>query len=198
MGESAKNIPMEAIHSRRKAKQVRVFRRSEGYSPYDLLEYGRAHLKSAQIIRTNGDATLIDQALYMAHLGIECILKSYILSIKNEFTDEHSLSRLANQLSEIGFFLDKKVIEKINPYSELYKLRYPNPLDPIESGSEDIDDILHIEKTLLQNVPFDVKAEKLIYEDAVRSCCSPLEEMENGFISRGGRILMIKENNRIE
>ena len=177
---------------------MRVFRRSEGYSPYDLLEYGKAHLKSAQIIRINGDVTLIDQALYLAHLGIECILKSFILSIKSEFTDEHSLSRLANQLSDIGSFLDKKVIEQINPYSELYKLRYPNPLDPIESGSEDIDDILNIEEILLQNVPFDVKAEKLIYEDAVRNGCSPLEEMENGFISRGRRVLMIKTKEGLE
>ena len=94
--------------------------------------------------------------------------------------------------------MDKKVIEQINPYSELYKLRYPNPLDPIESGSEDIDDILNIEEILLQNVPFDVKAEKLIYEDAVRNGCSPLEEMENGFISRGRRVLMIKTKEGLE
>lgn len=184
---------MVAIHSHRRAKYVRVFRRSEGYSPYDLVEYGKAHLKSAQIICINDDVTLIDQALYMAHLGIECILKSFILSIKSEFTDEHSLSKLVIQLSDIGFPLDKNIIEKIKPYSELYKLRYPNPLDPIEAGSEDIDKILSIEEILLQNVPFNIKAEKLIYEDAVRNGCSPLKEMGNGFISHGGRVLMIKK-----
>jgi HEPN domain-containing protein len=175
---------------------MRVFKRSEGYSPYDLLEYGKAHLKSAQIICKDGDVTLIDQALYMAHLGIECILKSFILSIKSEFTDEHSLGKLMTQLSDIGFSLDKNIIEQINPYSELYKLRYPNPLDPIEAGSEDIDKIFSIEKFLLQNVPFDIKAEKQIYEDSVRDDCSSLKEMENYFISRGGRILMIKEITR--
>jgi len=176
---------------------VRVFKRSEGYFPYDLLEYGKAHLKSAQIIRANGDINLIDQALYMAHLGIECILKSFILSIKDEFSDEHNLNILMNQLSGIGFPLDKKLIEYLNPYSELYRLRYPNPRHPIEAGSEDIDKIFVAEEVLLKKVPFDEKVEKQLYEKAVCNGCSAIEEMGNGFISRGGRVLMIKNNEEL-
>ena len=67
------------------------------FTPADLLQAGIDHLSAAELLLKN-DSIFFDSAGYLAHIGIELLLKSFILYINREFEGIHSLKDLTHQL----------------------------------------------------------------------------------------------------
>src|SRR5436190_23698313 len=67
----------------------RVFLRSDGYTERDLLQSATDHLASARRL-FEGGPRCFDSAGYLSHLGIELILKAFLLHRDGEFPGEHS------------------------------------------------------------------------------------------------------------
>lgn len=127
---------------------------SKEYLSEDLLQAGLHHLEAAEYL-LKGSPELFDSAGYLAHIGIELMIKAWILHKTSKFPGIHSLSDLIDKLKELDSSLSfiKKEEETIAYLSKFEKLRYPNRTSPTEIGSEDIDQINMIADTLWQKMP---------------------------------------------
>ncbi len=128
---------------------------------------------------SSGHPRTYDSAGYVAHLGIELILKAILLSIQGYFTDTHDLIFIYKRLTLIQkkWRLAKKHICTIELLNNFYKLRYPKPVGAIEIGSDDWHQIESLYETLIK------KLNK-----------RQIEEVQNiEYFSKGNRILMYRE-----
>ena len=82
------------------ARRKRVFRLSDGFQPAELIRYGVDHLRAAERLFA-GSPLFDDSAGYLAHLGIELLLKSMLLHADGRFPEEHRLQQL---------YLDRKSV----------------------------------------------------------------------------------------
>lgn len=114
------------------------FHRADGYNERDLLRAAIDHLEAAQHL-FGQDPGWYDSAGYLGHLGIELLLKAYLLAISDSFPNEHSLKKLWSQLvthkPDATLSSDEERI--LHALDRLYHLRYPRPSDPVEIGTED-------------------------------------------------------------
>lgn len=130
---------------------------SEDYSPEDLLLAGICHLSAAKVLLDGDDSYpyFYDSAGYLAHLGLELMLKAWLLQDKGEFTGTHSLECLMEIInkSECNLTLDCPQKTTLVDLSSFEKLRYPNQKNPIEIGDEDIEKINSLAETILSQLP---------------------------------------------
>ena len=82
------------------SKGKRKFRIEDGFKSQDLLQYGIDHLACAKHFFSNGHPRTYDSAGYIAHLGIELIMKALLLSVQGYFTDTHDLSTIYQCLTD--------------------------------------------------------------------------------------------------
>jgi HEPN domain-containing protein len=76
---------------------MKNYRRSHGYTERDLLHSATDHLASARRLFESGPRCF-DSAGYLSHLGIELILKAFLLNRTDAFPNDHSLARLLSLL----------------------------------------------------------------------------------------------------
>ena len=116
----------------------RTFSRDDGLVPVDLVHCGLDHITAALAL-FDTDPSHYDSAGYLAHIGVELLLKGWLLEVAESFSATHDLSELYKELEENygapALSKDAAVtLETLDSYGEL---RYPNLNWPIEVGNDD-------------------------------------------------------------
>ncbi len=162
---------------------AKYFKKSEGYNPKELIQYGLDHLNAGQILFV-ASPSYFDSAGYLVHIGFELVLKAWHLETFDQFPDTHSLKNLIKELNESGQAVnlsdqEKQALEMIDEYSQL---RYPLPASGIEVGDDDILAIDKLFKSIWQQTPPQLRG----YFKLIDS------------LKKGNRILMKKPINPIK
>ena len=146
------------------------------FNSEDLLESGLDHLTSAEYLLGSKDPRMFDSAGYLAHVGIELMIKSWLLHENKKFEGIHPLEDLLNQLkaSVLSFHFTETEKQTIDYLSNFVELRYPNKNKPIEIGEEDIDQIYDLANSIWLQMPDDL----IVKFEALPST------------KKGGRVLM--------
>jgi HEPN domain-containing protein len=108
--------------------RVKYFKAAQGYSCEELLHAAADHLFAADLLYQSG-VRCLDSAGYLAHLGVELILKAVLLDLEGQFPGTHDIEELYGRTvtHDSGFRLDhpsESVLEALNKYRNL---RYPQP-----------------------------------------------------------------------
>jgi len=132
---------------------TKTFSRNE-YLPEDLLQAGLHHLAAAEVL-LKGSPELFDSAGYLAHMGIELMLKAWILHQDSRFPGIHPLPDLVQKLRGLvpSLAFTTKEEHTIMYLSRFVELRYPNRSSPVEIGEEDIEQIDGVADALWQQMP---------------------------------------------
>jgi HEPN domain-containing protein len=155
-----------------------VYTTQDGYTIEDLLHFGYGHVDAARAFFED-DPAFLDSAGYLAHLGIELILKSWHLAWFGKFDNTHDLVELFNELKKIDDSLNiggdnEKFLTQLD---EFYLLRYPRrKKGPVEIGSEHLERLDALLHALWESMP---KVLVDIYKGIDRT-------------KKGGRVLMKK------
>ena len=150
----------------------------DGYTVEDLLHFGYGHVDAARALFEDAPAFL-DSAGYLAHLGVELLLKAWHLAWFGKFDNTHDLVELFNELKEIDASLNigadnEKFLSQLD---EFYLLRYPRrKKGPVEIGSEHLEHLDVLLDALWGSMPTELVG---IYEGIDRT-------------KKGGRVLMKK------
>ncbi len=131
-----------------------VFKREDGYEPKDLIHFGLDHVNAAEKL-FEASPSYYDSAGYLVHVGFELLLKAWHLEVLGEFPGVHSLTDLVERLKAEGQQLhltdeETTVLQVVDTYSEL---RYPNPAQGVEVGSDDWDRIDALLNKLWEQTP---------------------------------------------
>ncbi len=104
-----------------------TYKLSDGYTQFDLVQAARDHLFSAATL-FEGDVRGLDSAGYLAHLGIELLLKALLLGATGEFPDKHSLLKLVEsvKIALPGFTIPPPYPDVLPVLDRYYRLRYPD------------------------------------------------------------------------
>lgn len=156
---------------------AKTFKKAD-YQAEDLLQAGIDHIYAAEILLKD-DPFYFDSAGYLAHMGLELMLKSWLLYEKGQFDGIHSLEKLTNEIvehdSRVSF--SKKEKQTLKYLSRFEELRYPNRKNPIEIGAEDVEQIHELADAFWQQLP-----DELI---------TSFESLDNSDkVKKGGRVLM--------
>lgn len=155
-----------------------TFRAKDGFSPRDFLHSALDHVTAAQALFET-DASHYDSAGYLAHIGVELLLKAWLLEEAGQFKGIHKLQTLYEQL------IEKHGAHKLNPeqvavlemLDQFEQLRYPNPNQPTEVGSDDWPHIESLVDFICRSMP--------------KAISEALDKAEIG--RKGGRVLMEKK-----
>lgn len=71
----------------------RIFTTADGLLPVDLAHCGLDHLTAAQRL-FNSDPSHYDSAGYLAHIGVELLLKGWLLETTGRFEAIHNLGEI--------------------------------------------------------------------------------------------------------
>jgi HEPN domain-containing protein len=112
---------------------TRIFTVKDGLKPADLVHCALDHLSAADFLFKSGPHHF-DSAGYLAHIGIEMLLKGWLLQTNKSFEGTHNLISLHKALVEISATKElndesKEVLVKLDGYEQL---RYPNLNSPTE------------------------------------------------------------------
>lgn len=156
----------------------KIFRASDGYDPVDLLKYSRDHFLASESL-FGSHPQYFDSAAHLAHLSIELFLKAALLERDGQFQAEHRLSNLIDKLQagEGSFTLSAGGKTTLTMLEQYEGSRYPNPLNPIDVGSEDLPDIQALWKELLTQLP--------------KSLLDSFGSADK--LTKGARVLMVKD-----
>lgn len=157
---------------------VRTFSTADGLTPVDFAYCGLHHLVAARLL-FDSDPCHYDSAGYLAHIGVELLLKSWLLQVAGHFEGIHNLCSLYSQLESkfAAPMLDNKQRKALMLLDQYEELRYPNPKKPIEVGDEDWPIIDAVADFICQSVPAEI-----------------LDELEKSLPGRkAGRVLMRKK-----
>jgi HEPN domain-containing protein len=137
---------------------MKHFTTRHGFNVSDLLYAATDHLASAGVL-FDKNPRCYDSAGYLSHLGIELILKAFLLHYTGQFPAEHSLRKLRCSLEERGITLlpvEKygSTLAKLDRFADL---RYPNPNGAPEIGSDDWTIICTLYSQLRTQLPTDLQ-----------------------------------------
>jgi HEPN domain-containing protein len=119
-------------------KKPRTFTKADGVEAGDLLHCGEDHLSAAESL-FSASPSFYDSAGYLAHMGFELLLKSWLLEAAGEFPRIHRISGLWDTLMKSHGApalteAESKLLTKLDQFETL---RYPNRKAPTEVGTED-------------------------------------------------------------
>lgn len=117
---------------------VRIFTKDD-CTVTDLIQYASDHIYAAERLFATSPS-FYDSAGYLMHVGVELLLKAWLLQAFGEFKGIHELSQLYDKLKthELAPTLDKnqrQILSLLNGYKEL---RYPQKKAPVEIGTNDL------------------------------------------------------------
>ena len=139
------------------ARNRKVFRRTDGYDPVDLLQYAVDH-RDAAVSLFSSRPEFYDSAGYLAHASVELLLKAVCLHVAGEFEEGHALLDQLSTIEQNGLVLEisdehSNLLKRID---HLWDLRYPNPSEPKPVGHSDRDALVEIWSYLLSRLPRDL------------------------------------------
>ena len=163
----------------RNDKDIKI---TKDYLPNDLLQFGIDHLRAAKFLY-NASPSFYDSAGYLSHLGVELLLKAWLLDLSGKHPKTHRLMILWNKLISLGqdLLLQKENMQWMQELDKHYSLRYPHESKVVETGSDDWD-----------------KTEKLFSELCLympEHLLEKIQRLEN--TKKGRRILMKKNRNQL-
>lgn len=132
---------------------TRRFSVNDGYNVGDFLHYGFDNVAAAELLlKTN--ARYFDAAGYLAHLGLELILKAWHLHAFDQFEEGHDLSDLWGKLQQHDqkLALDEESSIALGRINKYFTLRYPGPAIQ-EIGSDDLNGLLKLQKDICFQMP---------------------------------------------
>ena len=114
-----------------------TFTRTDGLVPVDLVHCGLDHMTAALVL-FDTDPSHYDSAGYLAHIGVELLLKGWLLETAGSFKGSHKLGPLYQELVEYHGAPRfsggaAAILETLDSYEVL---RYPNRDLPTEVGNE--------------------------------------------------------------
>lgn len=153
----------------------RKFTTAEGFTVIELLHYGFDHVSAARYLLRRS-ASYFDSAGYLAHIGIELLLKAWHLDVLGYFEDTHNLQELWGVIAKAPGVqrLTSRSVRTLALLDTYERLRYPNPRSPIEIGSEHLTKVDALVKALKQRMP-----------DSLVLAYSQIDVLK-----KGGRVLM--------
>ena len=151
----------------------------DGYTIEDLLHFGYGHVDAAHTLFED-DPAFLDSAGYLAHLGVELLLKAWHLLWFGQFDNTHDLVALFECLkkkdSKLSIGSDSEAFLK--ELDKFYLLRYPRRKDgAVEVGSDQLKQLDALLDGLWKAMPKELVE---TYEKIDRT-------------RKGGRILMKKK-----
>ena len=140
------------------------YRYTDGYRSADLLQAATDHLSAAKTLFNDEHVEHLDSAGYLAHLGVELILKAMLLNKTKEFPETHSLQGLLGQV--VTNFPAASLRGKDSPYRDIlialdrfYDLRYPSPTVSPGISRGDWDAIKLLVERLRGAMPLELREE---------------------------------------
>lgn len=157
---------------------MRTFYVDDGLVPADFVHCGLDHVTAARLL-FDSDPSHFDSAGYLAHIGVELLLKAWLLQVNGQFDGVHSLRELYSQLEgKCGATkLESPQIAILNVLDQYEQLRYPNPKHPTEVGEDDWPQIESLVGFICRAMPLEIA------------------EMLEGIVPgrKAGRVLMVKK-----
>jgi HEPN domain-containing protein len=162
---------------------AKKFTKTDGLEPADIVHCALDHLSAAQFL-FESNPIHFDSAGYLAHLGVEMLIKAWLLESVGEFEGIHNLQRLYSTLiehreTEILGGIKLEILQKLDKYEQL---RYPNLNTPTEVGDDDWQNITALVGHLCRSMPPE------IYKDLTE-----INKNESMPVRKAGRILMRKK-----
>src|SRR5438445_6467993 len=136
------------------------FTAADGYTTRDLVTYARDHMASARVLFQKS-FHCYDSAGYLSHLGIELLLKAFLLHHTGRFPGEHDLGCLLRLVQEHDPTItlsdaEQGLLSQEDPFNFR---RYPVPTNPVPIGDEDWDGIEQLWHALTRRLPPVLKEE---------------------------------------
>lgn len=157
---------------------VRVFAPKDGVVAVDLLHCGLDHLDAAKAL-FGSNPSHFDSAGYLGHIGVELLLKAWLLHVTGEFEGIHSCTVLFERIMQ-ECAAPKATDEHLAALVLLDQhesLRYPNRKAPTEVGDDQWPTIESFVGHICRSMPKELSGE--------------LEKVEAG--RKAGRVLMRKK-----
>ena len=134
--------------------KMKTYTTADGLAVGDLLHFGLDYISAAETLLSS-NARHFDAAGYLAHIGFELLLKAWHLHLHGHFKATHSLSELWDAIrasADIPKMSPEhsKTFRALNAFADL---RYPNLLNPIEIGSDDVLAIQDLAEAILISMP---------------------------------------------
>jgi len=157
---------------------VRTFYKADGLDPVDFAHCGLDHMTAARLL-FDSDPSHFDSAGYLAHIGVELLLKAWLLQVSGQFDGIHILSELYKQLESKcrAPKLKASQVDIMNVLDQYEQLRYPNPKQPTEVGDDDWPQIEDLVGFICRAMPQEIP-------DALERVASD---------RKAGRVLMLKK-----
>lgn len=116
---------------------MKVIKQTKDYNPEGLLQFGIDHLRASKFLYSE-TPLFYDSAGYLSQLGIELLLKAWLLYLEGSHPPIHGLIELWNRIVlRHPVSLQKANLEWMKELHRHYKLRYPLTDDPIETATDD-------------------------------------------------------------
>lgn len=138
----------------------RIYTKSDGILPVDMMHCAIDHLSASESLFESSPAHY-DSAGYLAHLGIEMIIKSILLYRAGSFPGIHSIRNLFDELRSKDYISDlpEELEVVVSTLDEYEYLRYPNLDCPVEIGTDDLILIKKLAKFLYEQLPSNLMSE---------------------------------------
>jgi HEPN domain-containing protein len=165
-------------------KSPKTYSESDGINAVDMLHCAIDHLCASECLFESSPSHY-DSAGYIAHLGIEMILKSILMHRDGSFPGIHSIQRLYDELRNKNYVteLPSELQLVMTTLDEYETLRYPNLNNPVEIGTEDLLHLKRLANFLNSQLPVSL----------VSALEQPNQQDSNSQIVKSGRVLMRKK-----
>ena len=157
-------------------KNTNTIKASKSYTVKELLHFSIGHLRAAKFLYNNSPE-FYDSAGHLSYLGIELLLKAWLLHSEGQHPKIHRLMTLWGKIISLNQkSLQTEKLDWMQQIDSHYNLRYPPESHPVETGSDDWD-----------------KTEKLFSELCLLMPIALQKEIQElNFYEKGGRILLKK------
>ncbi len=138
---------------------MKNFTRKDGLIAEDLVHCGLDHLTASKTLFQK-DPIYYDSAGYLAHIGVELLLKGWLLATAGKFAGIHKLKALYQELSDKfdAPLLKQQHKEILKILDEYESLRYPNRNNSTEVGDDDWEDIESLIEFFCRSMPKDIQS----------------------------------------
>ncbi|MDP2128318.1 MAG: HEPN domain-containing protein [Pseudohongiella sp.] len=166
-------------------KGLRIYTNADGINAADIMHCAIDHLSASECLFESSPSHY-DSAGYIAHIGIEMVLKSILMYRDGAFPALHSIRQLYDALLDKSYVSElpnelRQIVATLDDYESL---RYPNLHNPIEIGTDDLLPIKKLANFLLGQLP----------EGLVSELERPSSQSNNELIVKAGRMLVRKKH----
>lgn len=133
------------------------YTREEGYNENELIQFGSDHLWSASVL-LECPPRCYHSAGYLIHLGLELLLKAWVLHAEGKFPNTHDLIKLYKRLKP-HLSLKKEQEDSLTHFQRFFTLRYPKGQHPAWLGDGDLERVHALLNALGEQMPAALRCE---------------------------------------